>query len=753
MTSATPESTVAAPAALELIDLEVAYRVRGIWRPVLRGINFTVAEGESYGLVGESGCGKSTAAYAVLRYLPRNGRISSGSVKVAGEDLSDLSDAQTRELRANKVSMVYQNPGGALNPTIRIGDQVTEVFVIAGVDPKQAQERAREMLRKVQISDPDSVMRRYSHQLSGGMQQRVVIAMALAKDPSLLILDEPTTGLDATVEAEVLELVSVLREEFQTSVLFISHNLEVIAKMCDRVGVLYAGRLVEEGPVDEVFNDPRHPYAVGLLRCLPRGGVRKDQQRLDTIPGFLPQLGADLPACVFVERCGLAQEICSKEEPPFHDLGNGRHSRCHFWEQAHELPRATPASAAYKPVDQNAEPVLRAESLRKTFRQDGNDIRAVDDLNFSLRPGETLGLVGESGSGKTTLARALLGLISADEGSIIELDGVPLEKAITKRGRDDVRALQIVFQNPDSALNRRFSVQRILSRALEKLRGDQGGEREEHLKELAHSVRFDTRLIHSRPAQLSGGLKQRVAIARAFAGDPRMVVCDEPTSALDVSVQAAILNLLAELQAEKDVAYLFISHDLGVVRYLSDRIAVLYLGRLMELGEAETVFTPAHHPYTEALLSSVPQAEGEQRERIRLQGEIPSHGNPPSGCVFHTRCPRYIGDICHQQEPELKEVEPGHFWRCHYSAEDLREMQKSAPDQRPGNGNGSVDPAARSREQAGGTRPEADSAPAGGRPPDTAPEPEQPAAETPPVSERPPDVDGAPGARPAGGER
>ena len=313
--------TVAAPPALELTDLEVAYRVRGIWRPVLRGVNFTVAEGESYGLVGESGCGKSTAAYAVLRYLPRNGRISSGTVSVAGEDLADLSEAQVRELRASKVSMVYQNPGGALNPTIRIGDQVTEVFVIAGVDPKQARERAREMLRKVQISDPDSVMRRYAHQLSGGMQQRVVIAMALAKDPSLLILDEPTTGLDATVEAEVLELVSVLREEFHSSVLFISHNLDVISKMCDRVGVLYAGRLVEEGPVDDVFHDPRHPYAVGLLRCLPRGGVRKDQQRLDTIPGFLPQLGADLPACVFVDRCGLAQEICSQEEPPFHDLG------------------------------------------------------------------------------------------------------------------------------------------------------------------------------------------------------------------------------------------------------------------------------------------------------------------------------------------------------------------------------------------------------------------------------------------------
>ena len=361
--------------------------------------------------------------------------------------------------------------------------------------------------------------------------------------------------------------------------------------------------------------------------------------------------------------------------------------------------------------------MIRAESLNKTFRQEGNDIRAVDDLNFELRPGETLGLVGESGSGKTTLARTLLGLIPADEGSIIELDGVALEKQITKRGRDDVRALQIVFQNPDSALNRRFSVQRILSRALEKLRGGTGAEREEHLRELAHSVRFDTRLIHSRPAQLSGGLKQRVAIARAFAGDPRVVVCDEPTSALDVSVQAAILNLLAELQAEKGVTYLFISHDLGVVRYLSDRIAVLYLGRLMELGDAETVFTPPHHPYTEALLSSVPQAEGEKRERIRLHGEIPSHGDPPSGCVFHTRCPRYIGDVCHQQEPELKEVEPGHFWRCHYSVEELRELQKAAPEQQPAGG------------------------------------PRGPAAETPPASEDPPDVEETPGEPPPGGER
>jgi peptide/nickel transport system ATP-binding protein len=732
---------VAAPPALELSDLEVAYRVRGIWRPVLRGVSFSIGHGESYGLVGESGCGKSTAAYAVLRYLPRNGRISSGSVSVAGEDLAGLDDAQVRALRASKLSMVYQNPGGALNPTIRIGDQVSEVYAIAGVNPKQAPERAREILAKVQISDPDSVMRRYPHQLSGGMQQRVVIAMALAKDPELLILDEPTTGLDATVEAEVLELVAALRDEYHTSVLFISHNLDVIAKMCERVGVLYAGRLVEEGPVDDIFHDPRHPYTVGLLRCLPRGGVRKDKQRLDTIPGFLPQLGADLPACVYVDRCGLAQEICSQEEPPFHDTGHG-HSRCHFWEQAHELPRGTPAAAAYKPVDESADPVIRAESLNKTFRQEGHDIRAVDDLNFVLRPGETLGLVGESGSGKTTLARTLLGLIPADDGSIIELDGVPLEKKIVKRGRDDVRALQIVFQNPDSALNRRFSVQRILGRALEKLRGDSGREREEQLRELAHSVRFDVRLIHSRPGQLSGGLKQRVAIARAFAGEPRVVVCDEPTSALDVSVQAAILNLLAELQADKGVTYLFISHDLGVVRYLSDRIAVLYLGRLMELADAETVFNAPHHPYTEALLSSIPQVDGaEERERIRLHGEIPSHANPPSGCVFHTRCPRYIGDVCWQQEPELKEVEPGHFWRCHYSVEELRELQKTAPPERRDGAPGG--PEARDRAASEAPRPEADTVPPDERRPTG-----EGAARSEPLGDRPRDAEGRPGAGP-----
>jgi peptide/nickel transport system ATP-binding protein len=711
--AAAREAAVAAPPALELDDLEVAYRVRGVWRPVLRGVTFHIAEGESYGLVGESGCGKSTAAYAIVRYLPRNGRVTSGSIRVAGEDLLAMSQDDVRTLRTQRVSMVYQNPGGALNPTIRVGDQVTETFTIAGVPGSEARDRAQEMLRKVQISDPARVMRRYPHQLSGGMQQRVVIAMALAKDPTLLILDEPTTGLDATVEAEVLDLVAALRREFGTTVLFISHNLDVIARMCDRIGVLYAGRLVEQGPVQAVFEDPRHPYAVGLLRCLPRGGVRKDRERLDTIPGFLPQLGADLPACVFVDRCGLAQDICRREEPDFLDIGGGRNSRCHFWEQAHELPRAAPAAGVASAIAADEAPVVRAEGMNKTFQQEGHQVRAVDDVSLALRRGETLGLVGESGSGKTTLARALLGLTAADSGSVIELDGNQLPARIDKRDANQIRALQIVFQNPDSALNRRFSVGRILGRALTKLRPDRGGDRERHVRELAESVRFDVRLINSRPAQLSGGLKQRVAIARAFAGDPRVVVCDEPTSALDVSVQAAILNLLAELQADKGVSYLFISHDLAVVRYLSDRIAVLYLGRVMELGESETVFRAPHHPYTEALLSAVPQADGAERKRIRLEGEIPSHADPPSGCVFHTRCPRFIGDICINEEPALREVEPGHLWRCHHDIETLRELQQTAP---PAARNGD-EPAAASRAEAAGVRPEPDSAPAGDEPP------------------------------------
>ena len=675
MSDVTPTAAESRP-ALELDELDVVYRVRGRDRQVLRGVTLTVGRGEAYGLVGESGCGKSTAALAIVQYLPRNGRVRSGSIRIDGRDVLSLSSGDLRRLRSESVSMVYQNPGAALNPSIRVGKQLAEVFRIRGADRAEATDRARHILEVVQIADPGSVMHRYPHQLSGGMQQRVVIAMALATNPALLILDEPTTGLDATVEAEVLDLVVGLQAGLHTSVLFISHNLGIISKMCDRVGVLYAGRLVEEGPTETLLSDPRHPYTVGLLRCVPRGGVRKDHGRLDTIPGFMPNVGEELPGCVFAGRCTLAEAVCHTDEPEAYRLGSSHMSRCHFHERAQSLPREMAADLALPPVDRTAEPLLRFDDLGKVFKQQGHDVHALVAVSAAIWPGETLGLVGESGSGKTTLARTLLGLVGPTSGAVT-LEGRVLPATLAQRSADEMRALQIVFQNPDSALNRRHQVRRILRRSLKKLADITGGKAEQRMLELMSSVRLAERYVSARPGQLSGGLKQRLAIARAFAGDPQLVVCDEPTSALDVSVQAAILNLLVELQSQQRVSYLFISHDLGVVRYVSDRIAVLYLGRLMELGPAEVIYSGPHHPYTEALVSAVPMIDGTERERIRLEGDIPSAATPPSGCVFHTRCPRRIGPICDETEPPLVEVEEGHQMRCHIPLEELRVLQSA----------------------------------------------------------------------------
>jgi peptide/nickel transport system ATP-binding protein len=670
--------------ALNLSHVDVSYRVRRADQRVVRDVSFHVAKGESFGLVGESGCGKSTIALAIVRYLARNGRVSDGSIQIGGRDVLGLNPSQLRELRARTVSMVYQEPGRALNPSILVGRQVAEVYEIAGADRKTAMTRAREILTKVRISDPQGVMGRYPHQLSGGMLQRVVIAMALAAEPALLILDEPTTALDATVEAEVLDLIRGLRQEFDTSLLFISHNLAVIAQMCDRVGVLYAGELVEEGPALDVFRQPRHPYTVGLLRSIPRrdgapaSPATGTRAPLATIPGSLPAPGSVVSGCVFADRCGLAEERCRTEAPPMYEIGGGRGSRCHFHERAQSVPVGASAEASGAPArtpDGAAGPLLKVANASKTFVLQGQAVRGLYGVDLAIATGETVGLVGESGSGKTTLARVIMGLTAPDDGSSVALAGHALAPLAPKREAADQKALQIVFQNPDSALNRRHSVKRLISRSLSKLGGYSGDKLQARLLSLVKSVRLPERYLPMKPSQLSGGLKQRVAIARAFAGDPRIVVCDEPTSALDVSVQAAILNLLTDLQHREGVAYLFISHDLGVVRYLADRIVVLYLGRVMEVGPADDVFAGPQHPYTEALLSAVPTLDDLDRLRIRLDGEIPSAANPPSGCPFQTRCPRKIGEICETTEPELREEQAGHGIRCHIPLEELRRLQ------------------------------------------------------------------------------
>ncbi|HUE10670.1 MAG TPA: ABC transporter ATP-binding protein [Steroidobacteraceae bacterium] len=666
-------------AALRIEHLDVMYRVGRRERRVLTDLSLTIRRGESYGLVGESGCGKSTAAFAAIRYLARNGVVSGGRILVDGRDLMALSPPELRRLRSESVSMVYQDPGRALNPTLRIGRQMAEVFEAAeGLRGGAALERAAEMLARVQISSPQRILRNYPHELSGGMQQRVVIAMALSTNPVLLILDEPTTGLDATVEAEVLDLISRLHAEFRNSILFISHSLPVVARMCDRVGVLYAGELVEEGPAASVFGDPRHPYTVGLMRCVPAYGRRKNHGRLESIPGFLPTPGSITGRCVFVDRCGNATDRCRGEAPPLIDLG-GRVARCFYPERAQELPlqRQSAPVTLSQPLS-SPQPLLRARNLCKTYHVAGRALQAVHAVTLDLWPGETLGLVGESGSGKSSLAKLLLGLATPDPGSQLDLAGEPLPPRADERTREQLKALQIVFQNPGSALNRSQTVRRLIGRSL-RLMGLIGRAREARLRELAASVRLTLRHLDEKPRQLSGGLQQRVAIARAFAGGPRVVVCDEPTSALDVSVQSAILNLLVDLQAEQQVSYIFISHDLNVVHYVSDRIAVLYLGRLLEIGPSEAVFSGPHHPYTAALLSANPAAGGGAAARIRLAGELPSALNLPSGCVFHTRCPRKLGSICELEEPALLDAGGGHGIRCHIPAAEL-----AAPAVAPG---------------------------------------------------------------------
>jgi peptide/nickel transport system ATP-binding protein len=676
------QAASAALPTLRVDSLDVTYRVRGRDRLALRNVSFEVGRNESYGLVGESGSGKSTVALTLTRYLPRNGRISGGSVSINGTEPTLLSGAALRDLRAHTVSMVYQEPGKALNPAIRVGRQVAEVYEVAGLSKSDAADRAADMLAKVQIPDPRRVMERYPHQLSGGMAQRVVIAMAIAAEPSLLILDEPTTALDATVEAEVLDLIAGLRAELNTSLLFISHNLAVIAKMCDRVGVLYAGELIEEGPAGELFAEPRHPYTVGLLRCIPRRGQRKDHGRLDSIPGFLPQPGDAQQGCIFASRCPIAEDRCFQAPPPAFDTGLDRTSRCYRHEETADLPRNTPVDVELRSAaEAGGDPVITIEGLSKTFTSRGESVQALRGVNLVVQRGETLGLVGESGSGKTTLARVLLGLTAPDPGAAIVMDGTALGADVRGRSREQLQGMQIVFQNPDSALNRRHTVRQLIARPLHKLAGLSGAQLKERLAVLVRSVRLEDRHLPLRPRQLSGGLKQRVAIARAFGGGPAVVVCDEPTSALDVSVQAAILNLLADLQAKEQVTYLFISHDLGLVRYLSDRIVVLYLGRVMEVGPAERVFSGPHHPYTEALLSAVPSLDGALRDRIRLAGEIPSAANPPSGCVFHTRCPRRLSSgICETTEPPLLEAEPGHLMSCHIPIDQLTNLQGTGPE-------------------------------------------------------------------------
>lgn len=674
---------------LEVENLSVSYQTRKREIMAVRDISFSVHQGETFGLVGESGCGKSTVAFSLVNFLGPNGGIRGGKVLFLGHDLSTLPEKELRELRGSKVAMVYQDPTQALNPSMIIGRQLSEVLEAHGsITRREAEERCIDYLKRVRLPDPEVIMNRYPHQISGGQQQRVVIAMALLSNPELLILDEPTTALDVTVEATVLDLVDELQKEFNTASIYITHDFGVVARVCDTVGVMYAGEIVERAPVKDIFLHPIHPYSRGLIRCLPKLDRDKRSSLLQPIRGAVPSPDKVPKGCIFSPRCNYMVDDCKDQHPHFRVLEEGRWVRCHRAEEIHggEVAQFKDLEPAPLPTLDEMDKTLSIKDLKTYYRQESTsalsllglskhqDVKALDGVSFGVPRGATLGIVGESGCGKSTLAKTVVGLEDSTAGEM-DLIGVDINVPVVKRDLEVMKKLQMVFQNPDATLNPSFSIGYQIARPLRRFKVVPPGQVYDEVIKLLQAVRLDTTYYSRLPKQLSGGEKQRVAVARAIAAHPELVICDEPLSALDVSVQAATINLMVDLQREYGITMLFIAHDLSVVRFLSDYVAVMYLGKICELGPSENIYSPPFHPYTEALLSAIPIPDPTVKQRqIRLGGTVPSPLNPPAGCNFHTRCPRLLGDICREEEPPIRKMEDGHRIHCHISLEDLASL-------------------------------------------------------------------------------
>ena len=676
---------------LEIDKLSISFFTRLREIPAVMDFSVAVKPGEAVGLVGESGCGKSTVALGVMQDLGKNGRVVGGSIKFKGRDLGEMSDEELRDIRGSEIAMIYQEPMASLNPAMKIGKQLMEVPMIhQGTSEKDAYERALQVVTDVKLPDPKRMLNSYPHQLSGGQQQRIVIAMALMSEPSLLILDEPTTALDVTVEAAIVELVKDLGRKYGTSMLFISHNLGLVLETCDRICVMYSGEAVERGSIEDVFDEMRHPYTQALFRSIPLPGADKNARPLVAIPGNFPLPHERPPGCNFGPRCDYFEEgrcdqgVIQMEAVP----GNDRHhTRClKFKEIDWDAPMVV---ADTKSKGEIGDVVLKMDNLKKYYEVAANAIfgggstkvvKANETLSFEARESETLAIVGESGCGKSTFAKVLMGLETATDGEILlgnkSIQKVPIEERDTQTVAD----VQMVFQNPFDTLNPSMTVGRQIIRALEIFGvGDNEKDRQQRMLKLLDLVKLPREFANRMPRQLSGGQKQRVGIARAFAGDARIVVADEPVSALDVSVQAAVTDLLMEIQREQKTTLLFISHDLSIVRYLSDRVMVMYLGHVVELGTTDQVFAPPYHPYTEALLSAVPIADTSvKKKHIVLEGDIPSAMNPPSGCPFQTRCrwkSEVPGGLCEKEVPPVRTLPGNHQIKCHLSDETLSTME------------------------------------------------------------------------------
>ena len=677
---------------LEIDNLSISFFTRLREIPAVMDFSCTVQPGEAMGLVGESGCGKSTVALGVMQDLGVNGRIVGGSIKFKGRDLGQMSQEELRDVRGSEIAMIYQEPMASLNPAMKIGKQLMEVPMIhEGTSKEEAYQMALEVVTDVKLPDPKRILESFPHQLSGGQQQRIVIAMALMSKPSLLILDEPTTALDVTVEAGIVQLVKELGTKYGTSMLFISHNLGLVLETCDRICVMYSGETVETGSIEDVFDKMQHPYTQALFRSIPLPGADKNARPLVAIPGNFPLPHERPMGCNFGPRCDYFEAgTCDQGPIPMSGVSFGdRHeSRCM---RISEIDWDAPITVAeQKEKGEIGDVVLRMDDLKKYYEVSANAlfgggknkkvVKANETLSFEAHESETLAIVGESGCGKSTFAKVLMGLETATSGEVLldnqSIGSTPIEARDTKTVSD----VQMVFQNPFDTLNPSMTVGRQIIRALEVFKiGNSDDERRDKMLNLLDLVKLPRAFADRMPRQLSGGQKQRVGIARAFTGGARIVVADEPVSALDVSVQAAVTDLLMEIQREEKTTLLFISHDLSIVRYLSDRVMVMYLGHVVELGTTDQVFAPPYHPYTEALLSAVPIADTSvEKKHIVLEGDIPSAMNPPPGCPFQTRCnwkSKVAGGLCEKDVPPMKTMSDGLQIKCHLSDADLAEME------------------------------------------------------------------------------
>ena len=633
------------------------------------GISFAISKGETFALLGESGCGKSVTAQGIMRLLPAAGRVLTGSVQLDGEELLVLPEADMRRIRGGRMAMIFQEPATSLNPVLTVGRQIGEVLERhRSLRGEAATERMLELLRQVGIADPERRLGEYPFQLSGGMKQRVMIAIALAGEPRLLIADEPTTALDVTVQAQILDLLAGLQAARGMGMLLITHDLGVVARMAHRIGVMYAGELVEVASREEFFTRPRHPYTQALFAALPE--VSRRGLKLTTIPGQVPSLSAMPGGCRFADRCAHVMPICRTVSPDWREVGTGHVVRCHWNGEAADVE--TTSHAITELNIEPGRPFLEMNQLkvhfpirRGLFQRTVGHVRAVDGVSMAISAGRTLALVGESGCGKTTVGKALLQLIKPTDGSV-KLGGGELVGMTPKRLRAARRHMQMVFQDPFASLNPRMRVGEIIAEGMTvlTLKVDANAQREA-VAALLKQVGLPDEAAGRYPHEFSGGQRQRIAIARALAVQPELLICDEPTSALDVSVQAQILNLLKKLQEELGVAYLFITHNFAVVEYLAHDVAVMYLGRIVEQGRAEEVLRSPQHPYTQALLSAVPVPRLEAHTSvIRLPGETPSPANPPQGCHFHPRCPQAMA-VCRQRYPETSSVSATHTVNCH----------------------------------------------------------------------------------------